>query len=236
MRVAIISDIHGNIHALEAVLDDVRSRGISEIWNLGDHVHGPIEPAATADLLVRTRMPCIRGNQDRLIPESTLARLPPRHLEWLESLPPRLELNDVMLCHGTPLSDETYLLETVTPQGARAATPGEIAGRLGEVRTAVVLCGHTHIPRVVSHGGVLIANPGSVGLPAYEDDAPYSHRMETGSPHARYAVLAETGRRWSVELIAVPYDFASAAAAARRHGREDWARRLETGFVTQTRA
>ena len=46
MRVAVISDIHGNIYALEAVLDDIRARGIVTIWNLGDHVHGPIEPAA----------------------------------------------------------------------------------------------------------------------------------------------------------------------------------------------
>jgi putative phosphoesterase len=230
-RFAAISDIHANIYALEAVLEDIRARGIGEIVNLGDHVHGPIEPAATADLLMRTRMHAIRGNQDRIIPESTLDVLAPRHLEWLTSLPPVLHIDEALLCHGTPSSDETYLLETVTPAGARSATSQEVNERLGDVRPPLLLCGHTHLSRVGRHGEVLIVNPGSVGLPAYEDDAPHPHRMETGSPHARYAVLTRTGRDWSVELIAIPYDWTSAAASARRHGREDWARRLESGWA-----
>jgi putative phosphoesterase len=230
-RIAVISDIHGNIYALEAVLADIRARGIGEILNLGDHVHGPVEPASTGDLLMHTGMQSIRGNQDRIIPQSTLNVLAPRHLDWLFSLPPTLETEDALLCHGTPLSDETYLLETVTPVGARAATAAEIGGRVGDLRATLLLCGHTHIPRVVRHGGVLIVNPGSVGLPAYEDDSPHPHRMETGSPHARYAVLTKTGGNWSVELIAISYDWAAAAGSARRHGREDWARRLETGWA-----
>src|SRR5215831_10660401 len=108
-RIAIISDIHGNIYALEAVLADIRARGIGEIVNLGDHVHGPIEPAATADLLMRTGMRAIRGNQDRVVPQSTLDVLAPRHIEWLRSLPATLQIDDALLCHGTPSSDETYL-------------------------------------------------------------------------------------------------------------------------------
>jgi putative phosphoesterase len=230
-RVAVISDIHGNIYALEAVLVDIHARGIGEIVNLGDHVHGPVEPAATADLLMGAEMRSIRGNQDRFIPQSTLDVLAPRHIEWLRSLPPTLEIDDALLCHGTPSSDETYLLETVTPAGVRLATPQELDQRLRDAAASLLLCGHTHIPRVVRHGGVLIVNPGSVGLPAYEDDSPYSHRMETGSPHARYAVLTETRGNWSVELIAIPYEYAPAAASARRQGREDWARRLETGWA-----
>ena len=230
-RIAVISDIHGNIYALEAVLADIRARGIGEVLNLGDHVHGPIEPASTADLLMHTGKRSIRGNQDRVLPQSTLDVLSQRHVDWLRSLPSTLEIEDALLCHGTPSSDETYLLETVTPAGARAATAAEIGGRVGDLRATLLLCGHTHIPRVVLHGGVLVVNPGSVGLPAYEDDAPHPHRMETGSPHARYAVLKKTGRNWSVVLIAIPYDWASAAASARRHGREDWARRLETGWA-----
>ena len=228
-RIAAISDIHGNIYALEAVLADIRARGIREIWNLGDHVHGPIDPASTADLLMHTDMHSLRGNQDRLVPQSTLDVLAPRHVDWLRCLPSTLQIEDALLCHGTPSSDETYLLETVTPAGVRPATAAEIGERLGDIKAALLLCGHTHIPRVVRHGGVLIVNPGSVGLPAYEDDLAHPHRMETGSPHARYAVLKKTGGNWSVALLAIPYDWASAAASARRHGREDWARRLETG-------
>jgi putative phosphoesterase len=230
-RIAVISDIHGNIYALEAVLADIHARGVGEIVNLGDHVHGPIEPGATADLLMRTQMRAIRGNQDRIVPRSTLDVLAPRHIEWLESRPPTLEIEDVLLCHGTPSSDDTYLLETVTPAGARPATAAEVGERVGDLRATLLLCGHTHIPRVVHHRGLLIVNPGSVGLPAYDDDTPHPHRMETGSPHARYAVLTKTGGDWSVELIAIPYDWSAAAASARRHGREDWARRLESGWA-----
>ncbi len=227
-RFAAISDIHGNIWALEAVLADIRARGIAVVVNLGDHVHGPLEPAATADLLMRSQMICISGNQDRVIPESTLAALQPHHLAWLRSLPPSHAFDDVLLCHGTPASDETYFLETVTPDGIRLATSEEISARLGDVRERLILCGHTHIPRVVhASADVRIVNPGSVGLPAYDDDLPFPHQMETGSPYARYAILS----RRAAELIAIPYDWRAAAGCARRNGREDWAMRLATGRV-----
>jgi putative phosphoesterase len=229
-RFAALADIHGNIWALKAVLEDIRAREITAIVNLGDHVHGPLEPAATADLLMRSEMRCISGNQDRVIPETTLAALRPHHLEWLSSLPTTHAYDDVLLCHGTPASDETYFLETVTQQGPRLATQSEIAERLGNVRAGLVLCGHTHVPRLVhASASVLIVNPGSAGLPAYDDDLPFPHRMETGSPFARYAVLSRTPSAWKAELIAIPYDWGAAAECARRNGREDWARRLQTG-------
>ena len=72
-------------------------------------------------------------------------------------------------------------------------------------------------------------NPGSVGLQAYEDATPFSHRMETGSPKARYAVASLGSSGWEAELLAVDYDWARAAELARAHGFEDWARVLETG-------
>ena len=72
----------------------------------------------------------------------------------------------------------------------RLAAPTEIEARLGGTRSPVMLCGHTHIPRVVQlPAGALVVNPGSVGLPAYDDVFPEYHVVETGSPHARYALL-----------------------------------------------
>jgi hypothetical protein len=94
----------------------------------------------------------------------------------------------------------------------------------------MVLCGHSHISRVVQlPGGRTIVNPGSVGLQAYTDDQPLPHKMETGSPHARYAVITEGAGGWTVEQVAVPYPWEKAARAARRRGRNDWAAWLETG-------
>jgi len=94
----------------------------------------------------------------------------------------------------------------------------------------VVLCAHSHVPRVLRRsGGGLVVNPGSVGLAAYTDDQPYPHAMESGSPHARYAVLSHTERGWTVEQVAVAYDWSRAAEAARERGRPDWAEWIETG-------
>ena len=78
---------------------------------------------------------------------------------------------------------------------------------------------------------MLVINPGSVGLPAYDDSHPHPHVIENGAPHARYAVLEKTAQGWQVDLRAVPYDYLAQATAAARNGREDWAHALATGFV-----
>ena len=87
---------------------------------------------------------------------------------------------------------------------------------------------------------LLIVNPGSVGLPAYDDNHPlpqsHDHRIENGSPDARYAVVERVGDQWRCERISVPYDFEPMAALAGRHGRRDWAHAIRTGFMPrQTR-
>ena len=65
MRFAAIADVHGNLAALEAVLDDIASLGIDDIVGLGDHLSGPLEPAQTADMLIARNIPSISGDQDR---------------------------------------------------------------------------------------------------------------------------------------------------------------------------
>jgi hypothetical protein len=75
----------------------------------------------------------------------------------------------------------------------------------------------------------MIVNPGSVGLPAYADDKPFEHVMESGSPHARYAVMTASPEGWVVEQRAIPYDWRVAADMARSNGRDDWAQWLLTG-------
>jgi diadenosine tetraphosphatase ApaH/serine/threonine PP2A family protein phosphatase len=145
-------------------------------------------------------------------------------------MPPSLVVDGILLCHGTPYSDETYLLESVTPQGVFLSDAATIAARLGDVSQQVVLCAHSHVPRTIwLPDGRLIVNPGSVGIPAYDQDVPYPHVMESGSPHARYAILTRQPRGWMVEQVAVPYAWNEAAAVARRNGRDDRARWIETG-------
>lgn len=246
MRLAVLSDIHGNLAALEAVLADAAQRGADTLVNLGDCLSGPLQPAETADRLMDLNLPTIRGNHERqLLTQSpgrmgasdayTHARLSPRHRNWLAGQPETLQLTEeLLLCHGTPISDVEYFLETVTPDGARAATESEIEARATSCASMVIVCGHTHIPHQRRlKDGRLIVNPGSVGLPAYEDDRPHPHMMEAGTPHARYAIM-ERGQdgRWSAELLSVVYDWEAAARLAAERGRADCAIALRTGRMT----
>lgn len=73
-------------------------------------------------------------------------------------------------------------------------------------------------------------NVGSVGLPAYTDDLPYMHKMEAGSPHARYAIIT-IGDDITVEMQKVIYDWEAAAKQVQSLGRNDWAKALATGKV-----
>ena len=93
-----------------------------------------------------------------------------------------------------------------------------------------MLCGHSHIPRVVEIQGSIIINPGSVGLPAYDDDLPEYHVVETGSAHARYAIIEYQTTIQSIEMIAVNYDYKIAVKQASKNNRSDWAEALNSGF------
>lgn len=230
-RHAVLSDIHGNITALESVLKDIERRGIANIINLGDSVHGPLEPEATAVLLMKLDLINIRGNQDRDIPEGTAKALSRRSIEWLTSLPSTSSIGeDIYLCHGTPRADDEYLLEKIENGKGVLKDESDIMPLLVGIKQKVILCGHSHIPRVIRlKDGKLMVNPGSVGLPAYEDDTPVPHIMETGSPHARYAILEKVGMEWRAELIAVLYDFEKAALKAKANGRKDWEKWLREG-------
>lgn len=241
--VALISDIHGNLPALEAVLADIERRAITAIVNLGDHVSGPLWPRETAALLMAREWPTIAGNHDRMVahdepgthgPSDRFAyeRLTPDQRAWLAALPATqvVAADALFLCHGIPTDDRLYLLETPEHGRLRLAHPDQVARRLGDVAATTVACGHSHVPRVVRHGGRTLVNPGSVGLPAYVHDGAHAHVSETGSPLARYG-LVEPGGDGRVTLLAVPYDHDRAAAQAAANGRDDWAHALRTGYA-----
>jgi diadenosine tetraphosphatase ApaH/serine/threonine PP2A family protein phosphatase len=217
------------------------------MFNLGDILYGALKPRATYDRLrAAGDLLTIRGNQDRQIYEATeqarrdnptldyvVKDLDAEPIEWLATLPPTAIFEEeIFLCHGTPASDETYLLEDVTSGRPMIRPEAEIMRLVRSTRHPVIVCGHTHIPRLVSlANGQIIVNPGSVGLPAYSDDAPVAHAMETYSPHASYAILTKAGVTWDVSFRKVPYDFVPASQCAASLARNDWARAIATGRV-----
>jgi putative phosphoesterase len=241
MRIAIVSDIHGNLPALEAVLRDIGRRGVDRVVNLGDSLSGPLMVRETARFLMAQDWVQLAGNHERQVlagspgasDDYARSQLGAAELAWMATLKPSLWLNeDVLLCHGTPDSDVTYFLESVAPDHMRLASIAEVDQRLGDVRAELVACGHTHVQRSVrASNGTLIVNPGSVGLQAYDDDHPVFHQVENGSPDARYAIVERIAGEWISTLIAVPYDFRAMADLAQRNGRPDWARALLTGYM-----
>ena len=243
MKFAAIADIHGNLGALEAVLADISAAGITEIVNLGDHLSGPLDARRTADLLIDRGLVCIRGDQDRRLVEldrtgscqrRDYKQLDRKHLDWLASLPPTMFYRDeVFLCHASPRADATYWLDRPTDDGSvqRSPVPDMEAEAVG-IAASLILCGHTHIPRVVRlRDGRLVVNAGSVGCSGYTGVEPVFHKVEAGTPDACYAILERTRLGWSSTLRYVPYDRAPMAEMARGNGSPVWATALATGWV-----
>ena len=235
MRLAIISDIHGNLRALEVVLADLETRGVDATVNLGDCVTSPLWPRETLELLDTLALPTVRGNHDRRLAEEPRDAMPPtvaftsdslsaEQHRALAALPTSLVIDaDVFAVHGTAASDTEYLLEDAV-DGRLLPTTAEILGRrIGDRRESLILCGHSHHQHIAhAPGDRLVVNPGSVGCPRYADNRdPFS--AESCSPHARYAIATKRNRRWSVELFVLEYDWDAVANQARINGFEGWA-------------
>jgi predicted phosphodiesterase len=215
VRIAALYDIHGNAHALDAVLADVEGTGIDLILVGGDVASGPF-PAEVVERLLNLPRPArfVMGNADRELiaasetegggtepgsdPFGTLwcaSQLSPDHIEFMRSFERVVELDvegigSTLFCHGSPRSDE----ELITP-----ATPQErILPMLEGVGANVVVCGHTHMQFDREVGLIRLINAGSVGMP-------YEH-----STGAYWATFGGT-----VELRRTPYDLAAAAEAIR---------------------
>lgn len=217
MRIAVLSDIHGNLPALEAVLQDARD--LDAIWNLGDTVGYGADPVACMDRMAAAG-PALTlvGNHDlaaigelslaefnpvaRLAAEWTQRRLDTRHVDVLRRLGPMTVHDDVTVAHASPRSPVLeYILSPATAQDNMAA-----------FTTTLCLVGHTHVPAIYSSAVTgerlesssfppgqpwqlgmrrAIINPGSVGQP------------RDGDPRAAYAVLDQ--ERGTIELRRVDY-------------------------------
>ncbi|GLS40123.1 metallophosphoesterase [Mesorhizobium tianshanense] len=251
MRIAVLADIHGNILALDAVLDDLRQRGGADIVvNLGDCVSGPLWPRETFARLEALNLPTVRGNHDRRVagdplddamwPSDRYAhdRLTLAQREALFALPLTLEIApEVTAFHARPDHDEKYLTDTMADGRLVRAPLAAIKRRLAALDPAcrIVLCGHSHRSELIRiPDGPVVFNPGSIGCPAYNDPTPPAHVSEQGSPHARYGIveLGEQGRPDRFEAIAVDYDHEAAARQAEQAERPEWAHALRTGFIS----
>lgn len=234
MRLAVISDIHGNYAALDAVLADIGRRGVDATVNLGDVLAGPFDPVAVADRVMAEGLPTVRGNHDRWITEGreddwvvdvwVRETIRSAHRDWLAALPAtHLVDGEVFMCHATPQDDTSFWMDQPTTEHGMIPMPREsIEARAVGIDHPVLLCGHTHAPRTLRLAdGRLVVNPGSVGLP-----------FLLGSPDARYAIIEKRGGQWSVDLAAIPYDKSPAMAQARALGFPGFATALETGWAS----
>jgi len=208
-RVAALYDIHGNLPALEAVLEDVRRAGVDRIVIGGDVLPGPMPRECLTHLLdLDLPLQFIRGNGDREVIAPTgavpdvyresmqwnAAQLSPAEIQILASWPLTCRstidaLGDVLFCHATPRND-TEIFTRQTPDGPLLA----IFGTLG---VPVAVCGHTHMQFERTIGPVRVVNAGSVGMPF-------------GDPGAYWLLLGP-----DVQLRRTPYDLELAAERIR---------------------
>ena len=240
---AVISDIHGNLMALLAVMKNIKSRRIDKIINLGDHFFGALEPEGVAQIIRENPMTCISGNTDREILESfqtpstkegmerVKGELAEQSIEWLKTLPGTTSIDGLIFaCHGTPESNDEYLLEKITANGLFVYNDEELVERTKNIDERIILCGHSHVNRVVYLSNEkIILNPGSVGLPAYLGNGENRFAMESMTPHAKYAIIHVDGNSVSIEQISCAYDWHAASEAARSNGNEKWANYLLYG-------
>ena len=225
-RIALISDLHGNELALDAVLDDIARRGADQTVCLGDVATLGPRPVAVLERLQKLGCLCILGNHDEFMLEPSLVReyskipvlldavawcqaqLPSDALDFIRGFQDSCELpldgkNRLLLFHGSPESNVIDLLAT-TPAD-------ELEGMLAGHHAAVMAGGHTHIQMLRQHRGILVVNPGSVGIPfkEYVGGGP-----PAVLPYAEYATVEATGGAVTVQLHRVPLEKAALRAAA----------------------
>ena len=218
MRIALISDIHGNEVALRAVLKDIERAGADRLVCLGDVAALGPRPAEVIRILKDLDCPCIMGNHDAFILEPELIhtytdipviiealewcrdRLTPEEKDFIRSFSPHMELAlnglpPLKLVHGSPRSYMEDILAT-TP-------PDHLDRMLDGCKPVVLACGHTHVQMLRQHKGMLIVNPGSVGLPFKEFVSGQAPELLL---HAEYAMVRMEGGSIGVDLRRVPLD------------------------------
>jgi putative phosphoesterase len=224
MKMATFSDIHGNLHALQAVLADMDQQRVDQVYCLGDLVGYGAHPNEVIALIRERHIPTVMGNYDDGVgldkdqcgcayTDAEMRRLGHLSLEWskehvtpenkaflrwlLSSIRLQVHGQRLLLVHGSPRRINEYVYED---RAARSLS------RIAQSADAdVLIFGHTHLPYVKEVDGVLFVNDGSVGKP------------KDGHPEAAYAIL-EIGDEVKARIRRVPYDVAAAVEAVRASG------------------
>ena len=218
MRIALISDIHANEVALQAVMEDIKQVGVDQLICLGDVATlGPC-PGAVIQTLRDLGCPCILGNHEAFLLDPGLihtytevpvvmeavewcrSQLSAEELGFFRTFQPSLEIAldahaTLLLFHGSPRSHMENLLSTTAP--------AELDRLLAGYSATVMAGGHTHIQMLRQHRGILIVNPGSVGLPFKEF---VGGQTPTLLSHAEYATVEANNSAINVNLRRVPLD------------------------------
>ena len=216
MRIAIISDIHGNLVALESVLSDLKTEHIDHVVCLGDIAADGPQPREVIAQLKALNSSVVMGNMDAwfLNPHPHKVRnekaqriteiqfwgvsqLSPDDLNYLRTFRATVEMSldittDLLCFHGSPGSNE---------EGISSTTPDDDLERMLSGHHATVFAGgHTHIQMVRRYKHMTILNPGSVGAPLPRTD------QDRHPPWAEYAVIGWENSGLRIELRRVPVD------------------------------
>lgn len=220
-HITIFGDIHANLPALEAVIQDMETRGVTRWHSLGDLVGYGTFPNEVVEVISRRGIPTLMGNYDQGVGSSSndcgcayrtpeARALGERSIAWtnahttsankafLRALPMQLSLPlgdlNIVLVHGSPRKINEYLYED--------RPDSSFERLLDQVQADVLVCGHTHLPyHKTLPSGRHVINAGSVGKPKDHD------------PRAGYVVLWVNGRSLKVEFVRVPYDVEKTAQA-----------------------
>lgn len=220
LKLAVFSDIHGNIQGLQAVLQDIAGRGADVLWCGGDLVGYGANPGEVIDTIRQSGIPTVMGNYDDSIgyfrmtcgcdyPSEEAMERGLRSVAWtkanttdaqkayLRNLPYKMERvmegHRVVLVHASPARLNEYLFADTADDVIRT--------HLANTGADVLIVGHTHKPYHKVLDGKHLVNSGSAGKPKH------------GNPNATYVLLTLTPGNVAVEIIEVPYDFEAAARA-----------------------
>lgn len=215
MRVGLISDIHGNRLALDAVVSELEREGVDRIVCLGDVAVGP-QPAEALEGIRELGCPVVMGNWDAAflegmpemrdevgrklveIGEWWVSFLSPGDREFMRGFAPTVELEldgtRAVCFHGSPHSYNDWIFAT-TPEE-------ELRPMLDGFDLPVLIGGHTHVQMIRRFKEAVIVNPGSVGLPFRE----WWPRPVRISPWAEYGLLESNDGRLSIDLRRTPFD------------------------------
>ncbi|MFN8177620.1 MAG: metallophosphoesterase family protein [bacterium] len=242
MRIAVLSDIHGNGVALDAVLADIPRQSVDAIVCLGDAVQGGPQPADVVARLREIACPVVMGNadawllsgattrQENIAPERlvkmqavrewSLAQLSEQDRAFIARFAPTVTVNRGgrrLLCfHGSPSSFDDVILPTTPEDEVQRLLGAHAEKQAGGHAGTILAGGHTHLQQIRRVGGGFFFNPGSVGL-AYAQHQPEEHfRVD---PWAEYAVLTLESSGTGLEFRRVPFDTAELIRRYRESGR-----------------